>query len=498
MTRSRSLTTPALIGTLAAFGACLSACNLVNGVDQFSVAGAGGASTSTGGAGGGGTGGMAPPSRVLWSRTYGGPLADSLSGIAMDGDAALVTGFVSGAGDFGEETTMEPGVFVARVNAQGATLAAQTYTTGPSTNDGSPAIALTPDGLTILAGVYSGTVDFGPGPMMTADSPLFLANIGAWPMPAKWALSIGQAVTWSGPRIVADASGGVALFAHGRGGTVKFGDSTFMGTMKSAAYLLRASADGTAKWSRAFTSTGHVYAEDIALDPTDGQSVVVAGKADAGPIDCGCAAGPLETLGYGMFVARYDAAGACQSQLSYGANTAPHGVTVGADGGVVLVGAYGAAFDVQGTMFEAPSAGTFDAFVLRFDSAGKLLWGRAFGAPDHDDDADQVVVGDGGDVFVTGHVSGAVDLGDGVTLEATTTSDLYVARLSGKDGKAIWAQRFANKTIYPVLFARLAADPKGNLLAGGLFTGTIDFGDADSPHASFGGPDGYLAKLAPN
>ncbi|MFO0588975.1 MAG: hypothetical protein U0441_15605 [Polyangiaceae bacterium] len=488
--------TALLTGTLVA-SAGLSACNLVNGVDQFSVAG--GASTSTGGAGGGGTGGStAPPTRVLWSRTYGSPVADALSGIAMDGDTAVITGFVSGPADFGGSTTTDPGVFVARVDADGATLAAQTFATGPATNNTSPAIALTPDGLTLLAGVYTGTVDFGPGPMMTADSPLFLANLGASPMQAPWSLSLGQAVTWHGPHIVADAGGGVTLFADGRGGSLKFGGTTYMGTTKNIAYLLRAAADGTAKWSRAFSSTSHVYAEAVAVDPTDGQSVVIAGKADEGPLDCGCPE-PLATQGYAMFVARYDGTGQCVSQWSYGANTPPHGLAVDADGGVVLAGSYGAAFDVQGTMFGPPvSPNGLDAYILRFNSKGDLLWGRTFGAPDLDDDVDQVVVGGGGDVFAAGHVSGPVDLGDGVTLAATTTSDLYIARFSGADGKALWAMRFPNKTAYAQLFARLAADSKGNLLAGGLFTGTIDFGDADSPHASFGGPDGYLVKLSPD
>jgi hypothetical protein len=217
------------------------------------------------------------------------------------------------------------------------------------------------------------------------------------------------------------------------------------------------------------------------------------------PSTAGAPDGPLAVQPYGMFVAKYDGAGACVRQMSYGFNTAPHGLVVAANGDLVVAGAHSGGFEVEGTaLAHAGGAFNFDAYILRFTKGGKLVWARSFGAPGHDDDVDEVVIGDGGDVFAVGHISGSVDVGNGVVLEAATTSDLYVIRFSGVDGKALWGRRFANKTIFPVLFAHIASDGAKNLRVGGLFSGDIDFGDVDSPHSATGGMDGYLVKLAPN
>ncbi len=501
--RARARATVLCLSLCAGVCAAVGACNLVNGVDEFSLTG--GAAGSTGGAGGGagGTGGAAgsEPGRTLWSRAYGSPGADTVSAVVPSGaEGAVITGFTSGVADFqGAKSVQTPGLFVAHIDASGAATDLRTFATGPLNNDASPSVVLRADGTPVLAGVYQGDVDFGGGAVLSSPtSQLFVASLGT-KAPGLWALGAGSGVTFNGPHLAIDANDNTFVFVDGRAGTLVLGADMYTGTMKNTAYLAKISKAGSPLWSRSFSSTEFVYAQNVAADVSDGASVYIAGKADVGPVDCGCPDGPLAVQPYGMFVAKYDGAGACVRQMSYGFNTAPHGLVVAANGDLVVAGAHSGGFEVEGTaLAHAGGAFNFDAYILRFTKGGKLVWARSFGAPGHDDDVDEVVIGDGGDVFAVGHISGSVDVGNGVVLEAATTSDLYVIRFSGVDGKALWGRRFANKTIFPVLFAHIASDGAKNLRVGGLFSGDIDFGDVDSPHSATGGMDGYLVKLAPN
>lgn len=487
-------------GVCAAVGAC----NLVNGVDAFSLTGGAagtGGSTGTGGTGGAGGAAGSEPGRTLWSRAYGSPGADTVSRVVPSGaDGVVITGFTSGVADFdGAKSVQTPGVFVAHIDAAGAATELLSFATGPLSNDASPSVVLRSDGTPVLAGVYQGDVDFGGGAVLASPtSQLFVTSLGTTDS-GRWALGAGSGMTFSGPHLAIDANDNTFVFVDGRGGTLALGGDMYTGTMKNAAYLAKIGVNGAPVWSRSFSSTEFVYAQNVAADVSDGTSVYIAGKADVGPVDCGCPDGPLAVQPYGMFVARYDGAGVCVRQMSYGFNTAPHGLVVAENGDLVVAGAHSNGFEVEGaTLAHTGGDFNFDAYILRFTKGGKLLWARSFGAPGHDDDVDEVVIGEGGDVFAAGHISGSVDVGNGVVLEAATTSDLFVIRFSGADGKPVWGRRFANKTIFPVLFAHLASDGAGDLRVGGLFSGDMDFGDVDSPHPAGGGTDGYLAKLAPN
>lgn len=477
----------------------LVACNLVSGVDEFSlVGGAGGGTGGTGGAGGSGGAGAAP-GRTVWSRSYGGPSTDGVTSVAIRGeDEIVLAGFHGGDADFGDLVSDEvPGVFVARVSGAGETAGLATFGTGLPNLDMQPALALAGDGTTVLAGSFTGDVDFGAG-VVSAPSPrLFVAQLDVAGV-AGWVIGAGEDAVFGTPHVATDGAGSTFLFVDAKSGSVALGGTTYQNTDKNAAYLAKIDGAGAIEWSRSFANAEFVYALSVAVDRTGQGSVYAVGKADTGDLDCGCADGPLVMQPYGMFVARYGGDGQCLSQVSFGFNTPPHGATVDGEGNLIVVGAHSNGFDVQGTALGHTGGAdfNFDVYVIKLDSTGQLVWARSFGAAGVHDDADEAVVVSGGDVLVTGHVGGPADLGDGVTLEGETSSDLYVVRFRGSDGVALWGRRFSNLTQFPVLYSQIAASPGGDVLVGGQFAGAIDFGDGDSPHAAAGGLDGYLVRLA--
>jgi hypothetical protein len=488
----------------------LVACNLVSGVDQYSLTGAAGSggSGATGGGGSGGAGGSgagpdAGPGRTLWSRSFGSPLQDGVSAVATFGTEpqALIAGFTSGVADFhdGWMSATTPGVYVARVDGEGATTDLVTFATGLPATGLQPALALSSAGTAVLAGGFDTDVDLGAG-MLSGETgrQLFVAGLGP-ANKASWSMAVGIGAFFQTPHLAIDAGGNTFLFVDAHGGQLTLGSQGYQNSEKNAAYLAKLDQGGAVSWSRPFANAEFVYASSVVVDRSDGTSAYVVGKADGGGLDCGCPEGPLMLQPYAMFVARYDGEGKCVRQVSYGSNTPPHGAAVDAQGNLLLVGGHAGGFSVESTQLEHSGGNfNFDVYVLKLDVAGKLVWARSFGAAGVDDVADEVVVDEGGDVLVTGHIGGTVDVGNGVMLEGKTKTDLFVVRYRGSDGTALWARRFANLTQLPVLYAHLAADQAGDLLVGGLFEQSIDFGDADSPHAAAGGLDGYLAKLAAN
>ncbi|MEZ4406145.1 MAG: MopE-related protein [Polyangiales bacterium] len=126
--------------------------------------------------------------------------------------------------------------------------------------------------------------------------------------------------------------------------------------------------------------------------------------------------------------------------------------------------------------------GTGSSFIASFDPTGALRWGQALsrGATIH---ADDVAVDAASNVYVVGWFSGTPDFGGGAVVSSGNHG--FVASYSGA-GEFRWARRLEP-------FARgLAADPSGNLVVVGSFSGTVDFGGGPLTATSY---DGYALAL---
>ncbi len=96
-----------------------------------------------------------------------------------------------------------------------------------------------------------------------------------------------------------------------------------------------------------------------------------------------------------------------------------------------------------------------------------------------------------GNVLLGGSFHGPVDFGGGLQTTATLL-DAFVARYSASGGY-LAAKHFGgsgNRDINSTF--GIAADVSGSVIAGGYFTGTVDFGDG--PRTSSGSTDVFLIK----
>ncbi len=176
-------------------------------------------------------------------------------------------------------------------------------------------------------------------------------------------------------------------------------------------------------------------------------------------------------------------------------------VTTGAAASVITAGYFALTADLDpgaGT-FNVTSNGSSDVFIQALDSAGAFLWGGSFGAGGADQ-AMGVAADAAGNVYVTGRVSGTVDIdptaGTDVRVTANTSFDVFVVKLSPA-GAYLWGRLLGgngNDMGYDV-----AVDGDGNCIIGGVlgFTSDIDPGPGVVNAGGNGQQDAFVLKLDP-
>ena len=162
-------------------------------------------------------------------------------------------------------------------------------------------------------------------------------------------------------------------------------------------FLLKISQHGLKRWSRTFGTA--LNGSGTALAIHSDQAVAVAGyipqaesaaEGDAGAQDA--------------FVVKYNSAGKQQwTYIFKGKNSEQSTVVLWTPEGELLVGGY-----TESSLKEQHHAGKEDAFLAKFDSAGKLLWLRQFGTEENERPLG-LALGREGQIFVTGFTEGQMD-----------------------------------------------------------------------------------------
>ena len=162
-------------------------------------------------------------------------------------------------------------------------------------------------------------------------------------------------------------------------------------------FLLKISQHGLKRWSRTFGTALNESGTALAIHSD--QAVAVAGyipqaesaaEGDAGAQDA--------------FVVKYNSAGKQQwTYIFKGKNSEQSTVVLWTPEGELLVGGY-----TESSLKEQHHAGKEDAFLAKFDSAGKLLWLRQFGTEENERPLG-LALGREGQIFVTGFTEGQMD-----------------------------------------------------------------------------------------
>jgi hypothetical protein len=220
----------------------------------------------------------------------------------------------------------------------------------------------------------------------------------------------------------------------------------------------------------------------------DGSGAVLVTGRNQGTVDFG--GGMLDAAGtHGVFVAKLRADGSHAWSVQFrdtGDDSEPKSIAVDAEGNVYVTGYVTGTIDLGGGPL-APATGPRNIFVLSLSSTGAHRWSRRFGPGT----GWEIAVRPGGsDLVVTGEFSGSVSFG-GDTLTSAGDRDVFVVSFAA-DGGHRWSRRFGGSR--PDGAYGAAIDAAGNVVVVGDTYGGIDFGGG----AIGSGITGYVAGLDPS
>ena len=178
-------------------------------------------------------------------------------------------------------------------------------------------------------------------------------------------------------------------------------------------------------------------------------------------------------------------------------------VTVDTAGNIYLTGSFTGLvdFDPGPGTFNITGGGAQDAFVVKLNSSGNLVWAKRFGGA-FDDKATEAAFDTSGNVYITGFFADVADLDPGTgTLFVTSAgaTDIFVVKLDS-NGNLVWARTAGSTNTDEG--AGLAVDTAGNVHVTGAFTGTVDFdpgtGTSNLTSGGAASTDAFLWKLDTN
>ncbi len=362
----------------------------------------------------------------LWSKRFGGTsdqFAYAVKG--APGGGVLLAGDLGGSVDFGGGLLTSnggPDAFLVRLDENGDHVWSKQF--GDASSQTLNALSSAPNGDVIAAGDFTGSVDFGGGPLATAG----FVDVAVVRMDSAgnhlWSKRFGDANEQRVTALAVDSNGDSWLTGYFIGAGLDFGGGALPYAGSYDVFVAKLDSDGNHLFSASFGDGSDQRGRAIAVGP-DG-SVAIAGGAN-GTTNFG--SGPLTSAGnFDAFVALFEPTGAPRWSKNFGdANEQQTwGVAIDASGSVSVAGEMIGNADFGGG--ELSSLGSFDVFVAKLAADSTHLWSHRYG----DANADyhnSLAAGPDGSLWVEGSFFGVLDFGSGGQLVNAGGLDSFWAHL---------------------------------------------------------------------
>jgi hypothetical protein len=363
----------------------------------------------------------------LWSKTFGFGGDDQPRALAVDasGNVYMTGKFFIGV-DFGGAFFLSAGlddVFLVKFDPDGNHVWSQGI--GSSSTDIGNSIDVDEFGGVLVTGLFSGSVDFGGGALVSAGVyDVFLAKYSAADGSHQWSQRFGGTNFDVAKSVAVDASGDVFLAGYFIG-TASFGGGALVSAGSQDIFLAKYNSGGTHQWSQRFGSTGQ---EDVSAALDESGELLVSGNF-YNTVDFG--GGPLVSAGSSdAFLAKYNSAGTHQWSQRFGGADYDWGgsVATGASGSVVLTGGFLGTVSFGGPPLTGP--GFEDVFLAKYSSSGVHQWSRVYGGT-NTDYANAVDIDGLGNVLLTGSYAGTASFGGSSFTSVGGTEDVFLAKYAG-------------------------------------------------------------------
>jgi hypothetical protein len=203
-----------------------------------------------------------------------------------------------------------------------------------------------------------------------------------------------------------------------------------------------------------------------------------------------------------IFIVKLDVNGKYRWSRTFGSAAADEGsaLAIGNNGEVVLGGLFQQTMNVDpgNTNTTLVAAGSFDACIVKFDTAGNFIWARKFSGTNSSEDPINMCIDQLGNIYTLGHYGNTVDFDPGIGVLNLTSAggfDIYVTKLNTA-GNLVWAKSLGG--IGSETAGDIEIDQHHRLLIGGAFRQTVDFdlGTGIQNRTSTGtGSDNFILKV---
>lgn len=417
---------------------------------------------------------------------------DIVRGIAADPSGNLFVGCMfSDTTDFGDGPRSTRGnhdVALLKLNPRGELLWVRTF--GTPDADTVLRVASDPGGSVVITGNFTGTLDFGGGPVTTrGKQDYYLAKYSP-----EGRLVFGKAVgstefEGSNAGLTTDASGNV-FFAGtygivvGGSAPIDLGGGPLVSNGASDAFLVKYDPVGGHIFSTHF---GGKYIDHINDLVVMGDGDIVIGGDVMGTIDLG--GGPIvppAEANRWAFVARLNSAGAYKWAASYLTDGAEVYQLAGdSSGAVTAAGSFVKTLQTRTASLSAKNDQTH-GFVLRLDAAGKETWARVI-ATGAERDFPYTVRSDGEKIYLGGSFTGTANFGSGMG-SAMDTGGFLVSYSPA--GTPLALRLYGGDSFTSV---NSVAKTNDALFIGGYFDKSVSFEGTALTAKGF--TDGFILKL---
>ncbi len=330
-------------------------------------------------------------------------------------------------------------------------------------------------GNVFLGCMFSATVNFGDGPRTTqGNHDVAVVKLGP-KGDLIWVRQFGSSEADSVLRLAVDPDGSVVITGIFTG-TLDFGAGPVISHGKEDLYLVKYAADGRLVFGKAI-GTVDFEASYAGLAVDANHNVYLAGAFGIGsssgvPIDLG--GGPLTSRGYSDgFVVKFDAVGDHVFSKRFGGKYLDYimDLALAKDGDIVIGGKLGGTVDLGTGPLMPPTEATSWAFIARLSSAGSPKWVASYF--NDGSTAAQLAVSDSGITHVAGSFVRSLQTRTASLSSGNNSNHGFLLQLdaTGKEG---WARAVApaSETDY---VETLSTDGE-SIYLGGLFNGSADFG----------------------
>lgn len=435
----------------------------------------------------------------VFANGAGGINYDEATSLKVDAAGNVyATGYFSGTPDFdpGPGVVNLPSsgpynIFLVKYDINGNYVFAKNIG-GPDSELGN-ALALDGSGNIYIAGGYSGTVDFDPGPgvanLTAGPNDIFLAKYDA---NGNYIFAKTMASTNNNNEandITIDGSGNIYMTGHYTG-TPDMDPGAGVAALpfyfSSAVFFAKYDANGNYLFAYGTGGAfGGIEGHRILLD-VSGNIFVIGYFGQTADLDPGPGVANLTASGSDdAFLAKYDINGNYVFAKAIG-GTSPDkawGLFIDVSGNAIITGSFANTVDFDpgpGTSNLTAGAGATNAYVAGYTNNGNYQFAGmlgGYGASAFPDLGNDVALDGSGNVYIIGSFTGTVDFDPGpgvanLTSTVFNTADIFIAKYDAA-GNYLYAKQMGG--IGADNANSLFVDPAGNVYVTGTFSGTADF-----------------------